>query len=309
MHSIFNEMVDLSIIIVNYNSKYYLRRCLNSILDYPQITREIFVSDNKSTDGSIEIIKKEYPHVFLIENNDNIGYSSAANRAIKESSGRYILIINNDIEVLNNSLQMMIETMDSHPNIGLLGCRLLNTDGTLQQSFGYFNLGFLSEAIQKLFFNRYKKGNRLVGSYLGKIHKKFREVDWISGACIMTRRKALEDVGMMDENYFMYFEEIDLCNRVRKKGWNICYTPDAKMIHHGGKSSDINFDMIMVEYRRSQLYFYKKHYGTLYMNILKMYLILKISYHYIKEEITGFIKKRNTNNIPRTLLSVVWRYK
>ncbi len=303
-------MVDLSIIIVNYNSKYYLRQCLNSIFNSPNKFKiEVFVSDNNSNDGSTDMIRREFPHVILIENKDNIGYSAAANMAIRESSGRYILILNNDIEVLNSSLNMMVDTMVNNPAIGLLGCRLLNSNDTLQQSFGYFNLGFLSEAIQKIFFNRYKRGNRLVGRYLYKIHSKFREVDWISGACIMARREAMDDVGLMDENYFMFFEEIDLCNRVRKKGWKICYTPNAKMIHHGGKSSSAEFDRIMIEYRKSQLYFYKKHYGVLYMKILKLYLILKISFLYIKDAIRGLLTEKDTNEVPGILISVIWRYK
>lgn len=303
-------MIDLSIIIVNYNSKNYLRGCLDSILNQNhKVSIEIFVSDNNSSDGSIDMIKSDFPQVTLIENKDNIGYSAAANRAIRESSGRYVLILNNDIEVLNDSLNLMVDTMVKNPTIGLLGCRLLNSNYTLQQSFGYFNLGFLSEAIQKIFFNRYKRGNRLVGRYLYKIHKKFKEVDWISGACIMTRREAMDDVGLMDEHYFMFFEEIDLCNRVRKTGWKIYYTPDAKMIHHGGKSSSAEFDRIMIEYRKSQLYFYKKHYGVSYMKILKLYLILKISFLYIKDTIRGLLTEKDTNKVPGILLSVIWRYK
>lgn len=303
-------MVDLTIIIVNYNSMAYLKKCLNSIINSQyKVNVDIFVSDNNSKDGSIDMVKNEFPQVFLIENKNNLGYSGAANRAIRQSSGRYILILNNDIEVLDNPLDLMVERINRDSDIGLLGCMLLNSDKTLQQSFGYFNLGFLSEAIQKIFFNRYKRGNRLVGRYLYKIHKKFREVDWISGACIMARRDAMDDVGLMDENYFMFFEEIDLCNKVRKKGWKICYTPDAKMIHHGGKSSSAEFDRIMIEYRKSQLYFYKKHYGVSYMKILKLYLILKISFLYIKNTIKGLLKEKDTNEVPGILLSVIWRYK
>lgn len=303
-------MVDLTIIIVNYNSMAYLKKCLNSIINSQyKVNVEIFVSDNNSKDGSIDMVKNEFPQVFLIENKNNLGYSGAANRAIRQSSGRYILILNNDIEVLDNPLDLMVERINRDSDIGLLGCMLLNSDKTLQQSFGYFKYGFISEAIQKIIFNRYRNENSLMGRYLVKTHKKFREVDWIRGACIMARRKAMEDVGLMDENYFMYFEEVDLCKRIWRKGWRICYFPDAKMIHHGGISSDANFDMIMIEYRKSQLYFYKKHYGVAYMKILKLYLILKTSYNYIKKEIKGDIKRRNSNNISRELLSVIWRYK
>lgn len=306
-------MIDLTVIIVNYNSKDCLKTCLNSILTYSLKAKiEIFVSDNNSHDGSIYMVKNYFPQVYLIENGDNIGYSAAANKAIRQSSGKYILILNNDTEILNNSIDTMVDIMDKMQDVGILGCRLLNSDGTLQQSFGYFNLGFLSEAIQKFFFNRYKRGNRFVGSYLNRIHNKFREVDWISGACIMVRRKAIEDVELMDENYFMYFEEIDLCNRIREKGWKIYYTPEAKMIHHGGKSSNFNYDMIMIEYRKSQMYFYKIHYGILYLKILKMYLILKTSFLYIRNSLKGLLKENNTNSatkVPRRLLSVIWRYK
>lgn len=303
-------MIDLSIIIVNYNSRNYLRQCLNSIFESSVKSKiEVFVSDNSSQDGSTDMVKKEFPDVILIENKNNIGYSAAANKAIRESSGRYILILNNDIEVLDGSLDLMMDIMNKYPDIGILGCKLLNSDKTLQQSFGYFSLGFLSEAIQKYFYNRYKKGNRLVGRYLNWIHRKFREVDWISGACLMVRRRAMEDVGLMDENYFMFFEEIDLCNRVRKKGWKIFYTPDVRMIHHGGKSSGSEFERIMIEYRKSQLYFYKKHYGITYMKILKLYLILKISFLYIKDALRGLIKGENTSDLSRMLLSIIWRYR
>lgn len=309
-------MVDISVIIVNYNSKDYLRGCIDSIDRFPhEIKIEILVSDNNSTDGSIDMIKNDFPQIRLIENKDNIGYSAAANKAIRKSSGRYILILNNDIEALEGSLDTLVKTMDEHPDIGLLGCMLLNSDGTLQQSFGYFNLGFLSEVVQKFILNRYRKGNRLIGNYLRWAHKNFREVDWIKGACIMARRQAIDAVGLMDENYFLYFEEIDLCNRVRKGGWKVCYTPEARMIHYEGKSTTINSDKAMIEYRKSQLYFYKKHYGSFHMRMLKGYLIIKIFFgRYVGNILINSLKgkkkgKAKSGLDPGQLLSVIWRYR
>lgn len=272
----------LSIVIVNYNSKDYLRECFYSIQETAaNLEHEIIVIDNHSFDGSVEFIRKVFPEVTLIANKFNYGFSRACNQGIKISKGRYILLLNNDTVLLPHALEDMIAVMEQSPGIGLLGCKLLNTDRSLQQSFGKVT-GFLNEFGRKYFINLYEKyKNPLVGKFLNWAHTEEKEVEWVKGACMLLRRQAIFDADLMDENYFMYMEEVDLSIRVKQLGWKVVYTPKAQIIHHGGGSTATNSYRASVEYRKSQLYFYKKHYGKSGLFKLRAYLYCKLGMNYL----------------------------
>lgn len=295
-------MIDLSIVIVNYNAKSYLKSCLRSIFEtINSITFEVFVVDNRSSEKIDEMMKSEFPEVKTIFNDTNEGFSKANNKAIKKCSGRYILLLNNDTVLMADAVKDLYSFMERSPETGIAGPQILSGDQTLQESF-YKKPTLLSEFLRKAFYNRSIKSK---DSFLGKIlHHKYQqeqEVDWLTGACLMTRKDALEAAGLFDENFFMYFEDADLCIRVREKGWKVKYTPQARIIHYGGRSRKTNEIMAAREYRVSQLYFYKKYHSKLMLNLLKAYLLLKCFYHASFSIVFFLIRKKNMTNLKENL--------
>lgn len=271
----------LSIIIVNYNSKDYLKECLYSIKETAgDIEYEIIVVDNHSFDGSVKFIRQVFPEVSLVANKFNYGFSRACNQGIRVSKGKYILLLNNDTVLLSNALEEMLTIIENAPGIGLLGCKLLNADRSLQQSFGRVT-SFINDFGRKYFINLYEKyGNAWVGKFLNWTHSTEKEVEWVKGACMLLRRQAIFDADLMDENYFMYMEEVDLSLRIKQLGWKVFYTPRAEIVHFGGRSTATNQYRASVEYRKSQLYFYKKHYGKAGLLKLRSYLFCKLAVNF-----------------------------
>jgi len=304
-------VAELSIIIVNFNARAYLRDCLSSIRENIHRTSyETFVVDNGSEDGSCEMVRAEYPWVRLIENRANVGFSRANNQAIRESSGRFVLLLNNDTLVLPGSIDTLVDVMRERPDVGVVGCTLRNSDMSVQISFGQM-ISIKSELVLKLISDRYKRGNRLVQSYLERRSRKEHTPDWVSGACLLARAEALRAVNFMDENFFMYTEEVDLCHRIRQLGFKVLYTPRAEIIHFGGRSTETNLKKTIIEYRRSQLYFYKKHYGATRMRIVKLYLLAKILFTELRLRM-GLRKSSNREgdiSLLGELRHVVWSYR
>jgi hypothetical protein len=269
--------LDLSIVIVSFNAWDYLEKCLLSIRNTVQeMSYEIIVVDNNSLDGTVGRIRSDFPGARLIANSSNVGFARGNNQGIEVARGRYVLLLNNDTEVLPGAVYTLFRIMENHPRVGLLGCRLLNTDGSLQVSFGS-KISFISDFSRKYVINFYEiRKNRLVGRYLEWRHSRQREVDWVKGACMFLRRQALLDAEMLDEKIFMYTEEVDLGSRISDLGWKIWYTPEARIIHHGGISTSANSYRAQIEYRKSQLYFYSKHYGRNGELLIRAFLVAKM---------------------------------
>jgi O-antigen/teichoic acid export membrane protein/GT2 family glycosyltransferase len=283
----------LSIIIVNYKSQDYLMKCLCSIRKYlKDVGHEIIVVDNASGKGCLDLIKEEFSEIIFLENSENIGFSRANNQGIEVSSGEYILLLNNDAEVLPGSLQTMLNVMKQSPETGLLGCLLVNPDKTIQESYG-MGLGIFNEICRKYFFNKlYEKSGQSWRKWiLKKLHSSALEVEWVRGACMLFQRNAIADVGLMDENYFMYFEDMDIGLSLRKRGWEVRFTPEASIIHHQGVSQSKAPHLKTMAYRKSQLYYYKKNYGQVGLRGLKAYLLLK----FLSNAVVSFIYRRNEN--------------
>jgi len=229
--------VVLSIIIVNWNNKDILRDCLNSIYHTHNVRKyEIIVVDNHSEDGSVELIKSEFTDVVLIENNENLGFARANNQAIKIARGNYILLLNNDTMVTNaDFFNRMIEYMKRKPQVGILGCKLLYPDGTLQSSGEDFPSAWRIFKSQILFTKTWK---RLGKSKRGNNH--FKKVDFVCGACLMTRKEILNKVALLKEKYFMYGEDVEFCYRVYKAGYDIGVLTNESIIHLHSKSTEKN---------------------------------------------------------------------
>jgi len=227
----------LTIIIVNWNNKKILKDCLESIYN-TQINYcyEIIVVDNNSEDGSVELIKNKFVDVILIENNKNYGFSKANNQAIKIAKTEYILLLNNDtIITRNDCFSNMVRFMQENPRVGVLGCKLLYSDGTLQSLGGKYTSAWEIFKNQILFLKTLKR--------FSKNKKKdniLKKVDCVSGACLLTRREVFEKVGMFKEDYFMYGEDIEFCYRVHEAGWEIGVLTNESIVHLLGKSTEKN---------------------------------------------------------------------
>jgi len=278
-------MVDLSIIIVSWNVKTLLRECLASIFaNQEDLNIEVFVVDNASKDDTCTMVKQEFPQVKLIANKDNLGFPKANNQAIRKASGKYIFVLNPDTIVEPNSLKTMLRFMVNHPKCGALGPRLLNPDRTLQPSCKKFPT--LKEQLYTTFFldvlfpNFWK-------------HDETKEVDQPMGAAILFRKEALDQVGIFDETVFVFYDEVDLCYRVKQAGWKIFFTPEAQITHYGGQSfkqwkglkESLRGGYIS---RKSRNYFFKKFYGfwtvpiLILLDLVQITLILGLLYLIIK---------------------------
>lgn len=260
-------MVDLSIIIVNWNTKDLLRNCLVSIYRYPPDRDfEVIVVDNASSDGSQIMVEREFPSVRLVKNSNNMGFSKANNQAIMLAKGEYVLLLNSDAEVLQGSIQALVSFLDDHRDVAIVGCRLVNADGVPEESCGRVP-SIVAVSATKL--RRFGIKLRLLDKLASHIlPAQTTEVDWVTGACLMAHRAHLLQVGGFDENIFMYFEDIDLCYRVKKLG-KVVFFPGAEVIHLKGASATGASNSI---YRESQMYFYKKHFGFFQSLVLKSVL-------------------------------------
>jgi GT2 family glycosyltransferase len=259
--------MDLSIIIVNWNSKDHLRKCLASVLaEARDLTYEIIVIDAASFDGSEEMVRKEFSPVKFIQSRGNLGFSKSNNRAFEASSGEYLLFLNPDTEVVGPAIQALHSVTKSLPDAGAVGCKLLNTDGTLQtscvQAFPtIFNQLLSAEALRRLTPRARLWGMSAIFENGGKPSP----VEMISGACLLMRRTVFEQIGRFSTDYFMYAEDADLCYKARKLGLTNYYFGEAVVIHHGGGSTQqarSNFSNIMM--MESILRFLRKWRGGLY---------------------------------------------
>ncbi len=264
-------MPDLSVILVSFNDRKHLEKCLQSLKGFPlEVDLEIVTVDNNSSDGSPDLIKNKFPEVKLLCASENLGFAKACNLGILASSGEFVLFLNSDTIAEVQALSVLLDEMKRNPSIGAVGPALLSEQGTYQVSFGK-RVDFFSEFIQKGFFNLY---------YAKKLKsdKKVREVGWLSAACLLVRRKALEEAGCFDENYFLYFEDIDLCYKIRQEGWTLRFCPQVQISHIGGTSTSAVKNSSRYHYRKSQIYFYRKHNSRLSQSMLRVYLWMNFNF-------------------------------
>ncbi|HEY3415350.1 MAG TPA: glycosyltransferase family 2 protein [Armatimonadota bacterium] len=253
----------LSISIVNWNTRDDLRRCLASLPGgAPATPLEIIVVDNGSRDGTAEMVTAEFPQVQVIRNTENVGFAHANNQAIRASQGDYVLLLNPDTVVHPAALDQFVAAMEAHPRAGIGGAHLLNGDGSLQYSCRRFP-SFTAGLFRNSFLGRLFPKNAMVRDYLMTDfdHASIREVDWVSGAALCIRRATLEQIGPLDETFFMYFEDVDWCYRAHQTGWEVRYFPEPRITHLIGKSSDQAIAAMVRAHHHSMLLFYRKHYN------------------------------------------------
>lgn len=253
--------IELSIIIVSHNTVALLRNSLLSVNgNFIGLPHEIIVVDNASRDGSVEMVALEFPHVTLIKNAGNLGFAAANNQGLCLARGAFVLLLNSDTEVRPGALQHCIAFFRAHPDAGIVGCKLLNVDGSVQPSCESFltlpNLFCESFFLEKVFPRSRLFARRTLSGFA---YDRARQVDYVKGAFLMIRRRAFEDIGMLDERYFFYAEEMDWCYRARQKGWQVYFTPGGEVLHHGGQSSDPVAPATLVQLHRARYQFYRKY--------------------------------------------------
>lgn len=231
--------MDVSIVIVNWNTRDILKDCLNSVYEQSQdIKFEVIVIDNNSGDGSAEMVKEEFPQVILIQNKENKGFATANNQGVKVSSGRYILLLNSDTIILDNAIAKVVSFSDDHPDAVVVGCRVLNLDGSIQHTCSMFP-SLANKLLFLTFLYRLFPNSRFFGRerMTWWCRDTVMEVDVVTGCFMLVRHDAIRQVGLMDEQFFMYAEEVDWCYRFRQAGWKNLFTPEGEIIHLGGASA------------------------------------------------------------------------
>jgi len=254
---------ELSIVIVNYRVKDLLRKCLNSISrSKDNFNGEIIVIDNDSQDGSVEFLKRDFPEVELIDNPQNRGFSFACNQGIRRSSGRYVLLLNPDTTVPETGLKKLIDFFDSTPEVGICGPRMIDARGDLLYSCRSFPSFLTSISSSWSILERFFPRNPLSRQYLLKDlnHSQVQEVDWVSGSCLLARKKMLDQIGLLDADFFIYAEDVDLCYRAQKAGWRVIYFPRVTFVHQVGQSTSQDRLKSQLQHHKSMWIYFKKHF-------------------------------------------------
>ncbi len=267
--------MDLSIIIVNFNTRDFLKNCLKSIFDQAG-KFEVWVVDNASSDGSVEMVEREFPQVKLIKNKENTGFAKANNLALKMANGQFVFLLNSDTILKEQTLNKIINFLRNKSEAGAIGVKLLNADGKTQPSAGKF----------------YSIFNALImlvgGERFGLLRSsplRISEVDWVSGAALIVRKDILDKVGLLDENFFMYMEEVEWCFRIKKAGFKIFFYPDAEVIHYERGSSSKSVSIWGIY--KGLAYFFKKHKPPWQVFILKAMLKTKAAIAWIAGVVSG----------------------
>ena len=302
--------LDITIIIVGWNSKEYLLKCLQSLFkEKINYTTEIIFVDNGSSDGSIEAVRDEFKFVKIIENSKNLGFARANNLGINQSSGRYLCLINPDIIILPGCINRIISYMDNHPSVGILGPKVLNPDMTLQISWrklpSLFNCFCRAFALDSILL-------RLKGLKKLQNHK-IRQTEVLSGCFWMVKREALQEVGYLDETFFIYAEDIDWCKRFKEREWNVVYFPKSQAIHHGGTSSKHAPITSYLQMQKANLQYWRKHHGTysqaMYFIILYLHHMLRVSVYWLLLLIIPKERKEMVHKLKRSWACLRWMTK
>jgi hypothetical protein len=284
-----SEGIDLSVVIVNWNVKALLAKCLRSLMDAPgwQLippdgeaaapdgrAMEIWVVDSASSDGSAEMVRQDFPGAGLIANTENVGFTRGNNQGIARCRGRAILLLNPDTEVLGDALGVMLEYLDAHPDAGVAGPRITTPDGGVQPSrrrFPTYATAFVESTCLQQWFPRHPL---LARYYMWDApDDREQDVDWLEGACLLARTEAVQQVGGLDERFFMYSEELDWCQRIKAAGWRVVYLPQAQILHYGGKSSDQVAAAKHIHFQRSKIAYYTKYFGRFRGGLLRGFLL------------------------------------
>jgi len=265
----------LSIIIVSWNVRDLLERALTSVYASwgNQTGLEVIVVDNASHDDSVAMLRTAFPDVQVIANPENRGFTGGNNQGLAAATGDFLLLLNPDTEIVTDALPCMVDYIRAHPDVGMIGPQLLNPDGSVQSSRRHFPtmpvLFLESTWLEKL------APRKLLRHYYAQEQPDdvIQDVDWITGAAMLARREVVAQVGGMDAGFFMYSEELDWCRRIREAGWRVVYFPEARIIHHEGKSSEQVVPARHIYFQSSKVRYTRKYHGNGIAEILRLWLL------------------------------------
>jgi GT2 family glycosyltransferase len=297
-------MLPLTISIVTANNKKLIIDCLSSIYEKTiDLEFEVYVVINNSHDDSVEAIREKFPQVKLIKNKRMLGFTHNHNTVMRRGKGKYFLVLNDDTIILDGALKKMIDFMEISPDIGILGCRILNPDGSLQWSCGKS----ITHKIEHI-----RAGVlRYLIPFLSKKHfNQPVEVCWVTGACMLARGDAIQEVGVFDENIIIYYEDADWCHRMIQAGWKVVFYPYAEIIHYLGKTREKHlFRDLNIAYK-SRYYFFRKHYSKLTLLLVKSLTVVELMVRYLRCLVIYIIKHEQRHMMKESLKSyrtIFWR--
>ncbi len=290
--------MDISFLIVSWNVRELLAKCLQSIqlqtagpesgerAAHEPPTAEMIVVDNASTDGTVEMLRALYPRVCVIENTENTGFTRANNIALAMAQGRYLFLLNPDTELEHGAVTALFEYMEAHSRVGMSGPRLFYGDGSSQSSrrrFPTLATAFCESTKLQQWFPH----NRVLTRYymLDTPDDAIQPVDWLNGAAMFVRREVYEQVGGLDETFFMYSEELDWCHRIRRAGWQIVYLPTATVTHFEGKSSGQVAAARDIYFHSSKIRYFRKYRGALVAQLLRAFLLAMFAFQLVEESL------------------------
>ncbi|NDJ54601.1 MAG: glycosyltransferase family 2 protein [Chloroflexi bacterium] len=286
-------MPELSLVIVSWNVRDLLVDCLASVFR-STLDLEVIVVDAASSDGSAEMVSEHFPEVRLIEPGYNTGFTKGNNLGIEQASGRLIGLLNPDTDVIDDALAALVAFLEERPEVGIVGPQLLNDDGSVQSSrrrfptllTGLFESTWLEPMAPRSVLRHYR--------VLDREDDQLQPVDWVTGAALIARRELFEEVGLLDEGFFMYSEELDWQRRVKASGWEIWYEPQAQIVHYGGKSSEQVVAQRDIYFHTSKIRYFSKYHGRLAGQLLRVFLLANYAWQIMIESVKGLLGHRRT---------------
>jgi N-acetylglucosaminyl-diphospho-decaprenol L-rhamnosyltransferase len=300
-------MIDVSIVIVSWNVAELLAKCLDSILASPFDRKklEIIVVDSASSDNTVAMLREEYPQITLLAQSANIGFTRGNNIGFKAAKGRYLFMLNPDTEIIGDAISQMLNYLDTHTDVGIVGPHTLNPDRTTQssrrsfpsKSLAFFESTFLQEHAPKAMLENYYLSNYPDDAVL--------DVGWMQGSALLIRREIFETLSGLDENFVMFFEELDWCKRAADAGWRLVYFGTAQIIHHGGKSTEQSGAKKHIWFQESKIRYYRKHHGVVFATILWLFLLFNYLWQMIIEGLKAVIGHKRS--LRKERLSIYWQ--
>lgn len=299
-------MADVSIIIVSWNVADLLAACLRSLQVVDNTyAQEIIVVDSASTDETVARVRQEFPEITLLPQTENLGFSRCNNIGLAKATGRHLLLLNPDTEVIGHAVDQMVAYLDAHPEVGIVGPHTLNTDHTTQSTrrrfptvpLAFFESTWLQPYTPKAWLDRYYMTDQPDTGVF--------EVDWVQGSALMTRREVYQQIDGLDEQYVMFFEELDWCKRAKDAGWRVAYLGTAQIVHHGGKSTDQVVANKHIYFQRSKLHYFAKHHGSLIALVLRMFLLVSYAIQIAVEGVKTLLGSKRA--MRRDRISAYWQ--
>ncbi len=267
-------MARLAIVIVTFESRQEIDDCLESLTTHPPaLEHEIVVVDNASTDGTVGHVRQRWPQIRLLETGANLGFGRGSNAGIRATAGDLVLLLNPDARVPAGAIDRLAAQLMAQPDVAIVGPRIVDPAGRAELSFGAM-ISPLAELRQKVLVIGSDRGLPLVGALVARMTRRSKDVDWVSGGCLLGRRADIEAVGLFDERYFLYTEDVDLCAAVRARGKRVQFAADVDIVHLRGRSGRSDRRARNAAYRRSHLAFYAKHHPG-WSRLLVLYLKLR----------------------------------